>query len=139
MERTLSIVKPDGVKKQIIGRVISAFEEKGIKAVAIKMVNMTKEQANGFYSVHKDKPFFNSLTAFMSSGPAVVMVLEGENVINRVREIMGATDQKKAEKGTIRNAYAENIEHNIVHGSDSMENAKNEIHYFFSDIEINEY
>lgn len=139
MERTLSIVKPDGVNKRIIGKVISMFEEKGIKVIGIKMLSLTKEKAMGFYKVHKGKPFFDSLTTFMSSGPIVVMVLEGDNVINRVRDIMGATDPKKANKGTIRNMFASDIEKNIVHGSDSPESANIEIPYFFSEVELHTY
>ncbi len=137
MQRTLSIVKPDGVGKQIIGKVISMFEEKGIKVIGMRMLSLTREKAKGFYRVHKDRPFFYSLTDFMSSGPVVVMVLEGEDVINRVRGIMGATDPKKADKGTIRNMFASDIEKNIVHGSDSPENAATEISYFFSEMDIN--
>ncbi len=137
MQRTLSIVKPDGVGKQIIGKVISMFEEKGIKVIGMRMLSLTREKAKGFYRVHKDRPFFDSLTDFMSSGPVVVMVLEGEDVINRVRGIMGATDPKKADKGTIRNMFASDIEKNIVHGSDSPENAATEISYFFSEMDIN--
>jgi len=137
VERTLSIVKPDGVKKRITGKVISMFEEQGIKIIGMKMVSLTKQKAMGFYKVHKDKPFYSSLTTFMSSGPIVAMVLEGEDVINRVRRTMGATDPGKAEKGTIRNMYASDIEKNIVHGSDSPENAAVEISYFFSEMELN--
>ena len=137
VQRTLSIVKPDGVKKQVIGKVVSLFEEKGIKVVGIKMLSLTREKAMGFYRVHKDRPFFGSLTTFMSSGPVVVMVLEGEDAINKVRTIMGATDPKKADKGTIRNMFASDIEQNIVHGSDSPESAATEIPYFFSEMEIN--
>lgn len=139
MQRTLSIIKPDGVNKRIIGKVISMFEEKGIKVIGIKMLFLTKEKAMGFYRVHRDKPFFDSLTNFMSSGPIVVMVLEGDDVINRVRNIMGATDPKKAEKGTIRNMFASDIEKNIVHGSDSVESASIEIPYFFSEMELYAY
>lgn len=137
MQRTLSIVKPDGVRKQVIGKVVSLFEEKGIKVVGMKMLSLTREKAMGFYRVHKDRPFFGSLTTFMSSGPVVVMVLEGEDAINKVRTIMGATDPKKADKGTIRNMFASDIEQNIVHGSDSPESAATEIPYFFSEMEIN--
>ncbi|MCL4557618.1 MAG: nucleoside-diphosphate kinase [Deltaproteobacteria bacterium] len=136
MQRTLSIIKPDGVRKQVIGRVVSMFEEKGIRVVGIKMLCLTKEKAMGFYRVHKDRPFFDSLTTFMSSGPVVAMVLEGEDVIDRVRDIMGATDPKKAAGGTIRNMYASDIEKNIVHGSDSPESAAAEIPYFFSEMEM---
>ena len=137
VQRTLSIVKPDGVRKQVIGKVVSLFEEKGIKVVGMKMLSLTREKAMGFYRVHKDRPFFGSLTTFMSSGPVVVMVLEGEDAINKVRTIMGATDPKKADKGTIRNMFASDIEQNIVHGSDSPESAATEIPYFFSEMEIN--
>ncbi len=136
MERTLVIVKPDGVKKNLIGEVIKRFEQEGLRVIGLKMLKLSKEQAQGFYQVHKDKPFFDSLTDFMSSGPIVVMVLQGERVIERVREIMGATDPKKAAPGTIRAQYADNIQENIVHGSDSPESAAYEIPYFFSSIEL---
>lgn len=138
MERTLSIVKPDGVSKNLIGEVIKRFEQNGLRVVALKMVKLSKTQAEGFYAVHKDKPFFQSLTDFMSSGPCVVMVLEGKDAISKVREIMGATDPKKAETGTIRRDLAQNIERNIVHGSDSKESASFEISYFFNALEIHE-
>ncbi|GBD38610.1 Nucleoside diphosphate kinase [bacterium HR37] len=138
MERTLSIVKPDGVSKNLIGEVIKRFEQNGLRVVALKMVKLSKTQAEGFYAVHKDKPFFQSLTDFMSSGPCVVMVLEGKDAISKVREIMGATDPKKAETGTIRRDFAQNIERNIVHGSDSKESASFEISYFFNALEIHE-
>jgi nucleoside-diphosphate kinase len=134
-EQTLSIIKPDGVKKGVIGDVIKTFEENGLKVVAMKMIHMSKREAEGFYAVHKDKPFFHSLTDFMSSGPSVVQVLEGENAINKNREIMGATDPAKAEPGTIRDKYGSSIEVNTVHGSDAPETARTEIAYFFSDIE----
>ncbi len=136
VQRTLSIIKPDGVRKQVTGKVLAMFEEKGIRTVALKMLHLTKERAMGFYKVHKDRPFFDSLTTFMSSGPVVVMVLEGDDVINRVRTIMGATDPKKADRGTIRNTFASDIEKNIVHGSDGPESAATEIPYFFSEMEI---
>ena len=136
MERTLVIVKPDGVKKNLIGEVIKRFEQDGLRVIGLKMLKLSKEQAQGFYQVHKDKPFFDSLTDFMSSGPIVVMVLQGERAIERVREIMGATDPKKAAPGTIRAQYADNIQENIVHGSDSAESAAFEIPYFFSSIEL---
>jgi nucleoside-diphosphate kinase len=138
LERTLSIVKPDGVSKNLIGEVIKRFEQNGLRVVALKMVKLSKTQAEGFYAVHKDKPFFQSLTDFMSSGPCVVMVLEGKDAISKVREIMGATDPKKAETGTIRRDFAQNIERNIVHGSDSKESASFEISYFFNALEIHE-
>ncbi len=136
MERTLVIVKPDGVKKNLIGEVIRRFETEGLKVVGLKMIRLSKEAAQGFYHVHKDKPFFESLTDFMSEGPIVVMVLEGEGAIERVREIMGATDPKKAAPGTIRALYGDNIQENIVHGSDSPESASFEIPYFFNALEI---
>ena len=136
MERTLSIIKPDGVAKNIVGEVIKRFETAGIKIAAMKMLRLTKSQAQGFYAVHKERPFFNSLTDFMTSGPIVVMVLEGENVIARNRKIMGATNFKEAEEGTIRREYATDIEKNVVHGSDAPETAAFEISYFFNNLEI---
>ena len=137
MERTLSIVKPDGVKRAVIGEVIKRQEENQINIVAMKMIYMTKKQAEGFYTVHKERPFFGSLTDFMSSGPAVVMVLEGENAITRYRELMGATNYKDAAEGTIRRDFATDIEKNVVHGSDAPETAAFEIGYFFNAFEIN--
>ena len=136
MERTLSIIKPDGVASGVIGEVVRRFEQNEIKIVAMKLVHMTKVQAEGFYAVHRDKPFFDSLTEFMSSGPAVVMVLEGENVIARNRQLMGATNYKEADPGTIRADYATSIEQNIVHGSDAPETAAFEIGYFFNRFEF---
>ena len=136
MERTLSIIKPDGVSRGLIGEVIKRFEQHGIKMVAMKMVQMTKRQAEGFYAVHREKPFFESLTNFMSSGPAVVMVLEAEGVIQKNRDLMGATHYKEAAPGTIRADYATEIEKNIVHGSDAPETAAFEIAYFFNQFEI---
>ena len=136
MERTLSIVKPDGVTKGVIGEVIKRFESNGIKIVAMKMIRMTRKQSEGFSAVHREKPFFNSLTAFMTSAPVVVMVLEGENVIAHNRKLMGATNYKNAEKGTIRADFASSIEQNIVHGSDAPETAAFEIGYFFNRFEI---
>jgi nucleoside-diphosphate kinase len=136
VERTLSIIKPDGVAKNIVGEVIKRFEAAGIKIAAMKMLQLTKSQAQGFYAVHKERPFFNSLTDFMTSGPIVVMVLEGENVIARNRKIMGATNFKEAEEGTIRREYATDIEKNVVHGSDAPETAAFEISYFFNNLEI---
>jgi nucleoside-diphosphate kinase len=136
MERTLSIVKPDGVARGLIGEVVKRFEKAGIRIAAMKMIHMTKEQAEGFYAVHKARPFFGSLTEFMSSGPAVVMVLEGENVIAKNRELMGATNYKDAAEGTIRRDFASDIEKNIVHGSDAPETAAVEIGYFFNQLEI---
>jgi nucleoside-diphosphate kinase len=136
MERTLSIVKPDGVKKNIIGEVIQRFESAGLRIAALKMVKLSINEAKGFYIVHKDKPFYKSLTEFMCSGPVVVMVVEGEKAISRVREIMGATNPKDAAPGTIRADFASDVEHNIIHGSDSPESASFEIPYFFSAAEI---
>lgn len=136
MERTLSIVKPDGVNKKLIGEVIKRFESNGLRVIGLKMIWMNKKEAEGFYAVHRGKPFFESLTDFMSSGPCVVMVLEGESAISKTRELMGATDPKKAEEGTLRRQYASNIEQNIVHGSDAPETAAFEIGYFFNALEI---
>lgn len=136
MERTLSIVKPDGVKKNLIGEVIKKFEQKDLRIAALKMIKMSKDEAKGFYIVHKERPFYDSLTSFMSKGPIVVMVVEGDSAISKVREIMGATNPKDAAPGTIRADYASDIEHNIVHGSDSKESAAYEIPYFFSALEI---
>ncbi len=136
MERTLSIIKPDGVKKNVIGEVIRRFEADGIKVAAMKMIQLTKTQAQGFYAVHKERPFFDSLTDFMTSGPIVVIALEGEDVIARNRKLMGATNFEEAEEGTIRKDYATNIEQNVVHGSDAPETAAYEIGYFFNDLEI---
>ena len=136
MERTLSIVKPDGVKKNLIGEVIKRFEQKGLRIAAMRMLRMSIDDAKGFYIVHKERPFYDSLTSFMSEGPVVVVVVEGENAINKVRQIMGATNPKDAAPGTIRADFASNIEHNIVHGSDSRESAAYEIPYFFPALEI---
>jgi nucleoside-diphosphate kinase len=135
MQRTLSIVKPDGVKKGLIGEVVRRFEKEGIRIVAMRMRRLSRLEAEGFYAVHRERPFFNSLTEFMSSGPIVVLVLEGDDVIARNRALMGATDPKKAEKGTIRADFAANVEQNIVHGSDAPETAETEIRYFFSDLD----
>jgi len=136
MERTLSIIKPDGVSRNLIGTVIKRLEKEGLNILAMKMVHMNKTQAKGFYKVHEGKPFFESVTDFMSSGPCVVLVLGGDNVIMRYRTIMGATNYKEAEEGTIRRDFATDIEKNVVHGSDSDENAKLEISYFFNALEI---
>ncbi len=136
MERTLSIIKPDGVVKNVIGEVIRRFEANGIRIAAMKMIHLSKVQAQGFYAVHKERPFFDSLTDFMSSGPIVVMVLEGDDVIAKNRELMGATNFKDAKEGTIRRDYATDIEKNVVHGSDAPETAAFEIKYFFNDLEI---
>ena len=136
MERTLSIIKPDGVKRGLIGEVIKQLEENDLNIVAMKMVHMTKTQAEGFYAVHRERPFLESLTNFMSSGPAVVMVLEGDNIIARYRDLMGATNYKEAAEGTIRRRFATDIEKNVVHGSDAPETASFEISYFFNRFEI---
>jgi len=136
LERTFSIVKPDGVARNLIGEVYRRFEAAGLKIVASKLVHLSKAEAEGFYAVHKARPFFNDLVAYMISGPVVLQVLEGENAVLKNREIMGATDPKKADKGTIRADLAESIEANTVHGSDSVENAAIEIAYFFAQTEI---
>ena len=131
-QRTLSIIKPDGVSRHLIGEIIQRLEKADLKILAIKMVKMTKAEAKGFYRVHEGRPFYESLTDFMSSGPCVVMVLEGADAIARYRELMGATNYKEAEEGTIRREFATDIEKNVVHGSDSEETANFEIKYFFS-------
>lgn len=136
MERTLSLIKPDGVAKNIIGEVIKRFETAGIKIVAMKKMQLTKSQAEGFYAVHKERPFFGSLIDFMTSGPIVAMVLEGEDVIAKNRKLMGATNFKDADEGTIRKDFATDIEKNVVHGSDAPETAAFEIGHFFNDMEI---
>ena len=134
-ERTLVIVKPDAVAKGVAGKIIHRFEEAGLKILAAKMVHLTKEQAAGFYIVHKDRPFYQSLCAFMTQGPCIPMVFEGDNAISRVRELMGATDPSKAAPGTIRREFASSVESNAVHGSDSPETAAFEIPYFFDPLE----
>ncbi len=136
MERTLSLIKPDGVKKKLTGEIIKRFENEGITIVAMKKVHLTQKQAEGFYAVHRERPFFNSLTEFMTSGPIIAMVLEGENVIAKNRKLMGATNYKEAEEGTIRREFATDIEKNVVHGSDAPETAAFEIAYFFNNLEI---
>ncbi|MGA6926377.1 MAG: nucleoside-diphosphate kinase [Desulfosarcina sp.] len=136
MQHTLSIVKPDGVTRGIIGDVIKRIESNDLTIIAMKMIHMTRSQAEGFYAVHRRRPFFGSLTEFMSSGPAVVMVLEGENAIARYRTLMGATNYKEASEGTIRRDFATDIEKNVVHGSDAPETASIEINYFFNALEI---
>ena len=136
MERTLSIIKPDAVKRGLIGEVVKRLEQNQLNIVAMKMIHMTKDQAKGFYAVHRQRPFFENLTDFMCSGPAVVMVLEGDNVIARYRELMGATNYKEAAEGTIRREFATDIEKNVVHGSDAPETAAFEIGYFFNSFEI---
>ncbi len=136
VERTLSIIKPDATRRNLTGQINARFEGKGLKIVAQKRVQLTRAQAEGFYAVHKARPFFGDLVAFMISGPVVIQVLEGENAVLANREIMGATDPKKADAGTIRKDFAESIEANSVHGSDSAENAATEIAFFFAGIEI---
>ena len=135
-ERTLSIIKPDATKRNITGKIISCFEESGLNIIAQKKILLTKERAEGFYSVHSDKPFFADLVSFMTSAPIIVQVLEGENAIFKNREIMGATNPEEAEEGTIRKQFALSIEANSVHGSDSAETAIEEINYFFDESEI---
>ena len=136
IERTFSIVKPDGVEKNLIGEVYRRFEAAGLRIVAAKMLHLSREQAEGFYAVHRERPFFKDLVSYMISGPVMVQVLEGENAIARNREIMGATNPEEADPGTIRKDFATNIEANVVHGSDGPETARQEIAYFFSEIEI---
>ena len=135
-ERTLSIVKPDAVKKNVIGEILRRFEAAGLKIVTTKMVSLSKAEAEGFYAVHKERPFFGSLTDFISSGPVLVSVLEGEGAIQAHRKIMGATNPDEADEGTIRKDFATNIERNAVHGSDAPETARWEISYFFSGLEL---
>lgn len=136
LERTFSIIKPDATRRNITGQVAARLEDGGLRIVAQKRINMTREQAEGFYAVHKERPFYGDLVAFMTSGPVVVQVLEGKNAVARNREIMGATNPADADEGTIRKDFAESIEANSVHGSDSQENAAIEIAFFFSDDEI---
>ncbi|HCP00316.1 MAG: nucleoside-diphosphate kinase [Alphaproteobacteria bacterium] len=136
IERTFSIIKPDATKRNITGRIIAKFEESGLRVVAQRRIQLSREQAESFYGVHRERPFFNDLVAFMTSGPVVVQVLEGENAIARNREIMGATNPAEAEDGTIRKEFAESIEANSVHGSDALETAAEEIAFFFDENEI---
>jgi len=136
VERTISIIKPDAVAKNVIGKIYSRFETNGLKIIAAKMKHLSKADAEGFYAVHKERPFFNDLVAFMTSGPVMIQVLEGEDAVNKNRELMGATNPKEAAEGTIRADFAESIDENAVHGSDSLENAKIEIDYFFSADEV---
>lgn len=136
LERTLSIIKPDAVGRNHIGDIIGRFEKAGLKVIAVKMKQLTKQDAEGFYAVHKERPFFKDLVSFMVTGPVLIMVLEGENAIMKNRDIMGATDPKKAAPGTIRADFAKTIDENAVHGSDSQENARVEIDYFFKPEEV---
>ncbi|GAA3959711.1 nucleoside-diphosphate kinase [Allohahella marinimesophila] len=136
VERTLSIIKPDAVAKNVIGDIYSRFEKNGLRIVAAKMQHLSQEQAEGFYAEHKERGFFPDLVAFMTSGPVIVQVLEGENAVKKHRDLMGATNPKEADKGTIRADFAESIDANAVHGSDSAQSAEREIAYFFNDSEI---
>ncbi|EAH7953057.1 nucleoside-diphosphate kinase [Campylobacter coli] len=136
MEKTLSIIKPDAVKKGVIGKILDRFESNGLRIAAMKKVQLSKEQAEAFYAVHKERPFFKDLVEFMISGPVVVSVLEGEGAVLKNRDLMGATNPKEAQPGTIRAGFAESIDANAVHGSDSLENAKIEIEFFFKSNEI---
>ena len=136
IERTLSIIKPDAVAKNVIGKILTRFEDAGLKVIAARMMHLSKAEAEAFYAVHKARPFFNDLVTFMISGPVMVQVLEGEGAILKNRDLMGATDPKKADKGTIRADFADSIDENAVHGSDSAENAAKEISYFFRATEL---
>ncbi|GMT99512.1 nucleoside-diphosphate kinase [Corallococcus caeni] len=139
IERTLSIIKPDGLKNHHIGEIIARFEKAGLTPVGIRLQQLSQKEAEGFYAVHSARGFFKDLVSFMTSGPVVVMALEGENAVQKNRDLMGATDPKKADKGTIRADFAQSIDANTVHGSDSLENAKNEIAYFFRETELQKY
>ena len=136
MNRTLSIIKPDATKRNITGSINKIIEDNNLVIIAQKRIKLSKEKAEGFYAIHKEKPFFNDLIEYMTSGPVIVQVLEGDNAVENYRKIMGATNPENAESGTIRKAYALNIQENSVHGSDSIDNAKIEINYFFKDEEI---
>ena len=136
VERTLSIIKPDATKRNLTGLINAKFENAGLKIIAQKRLQLTRSMAEKFYEIHKDRPFFNDLVDFMISGPVVVQVLEGDNAVKLNRDVMGATNPKEAEEGTIRKEFAESIEANSVHGSDSLENAQNEISFFFANIEL---
>jgi len=136
IERTFSIIKPDAVGKNVAGEIVSRFEKNGLQVIASKMLHLSKEQAQGFYAVHKERPFYNDLVEFMISGPVVVQVLEGENAISKNRELMGATNPAEADPGTIRADFASTVDENAVHGSDAPETAAEEISYFFSDDEL---
>lgn len=136
VERTLSIIKPDAVAKNVIGQIYARFEQAGLKIVAARMTHLSRRQAEGFYAVHKDRPFFGDLVTFMISGPVMIQALEGDNAILKNRDLMGATDPKKADKGTIRADFADSIDANAVHGSDSQQNATVEIAYFFPTLDV---
>ena len=133
IERTFSIIKPDAVAKNVIGEIVSRFEQNGLRIIAMRMVHLSREQAEGFYAVHRERPFFNDLVAFMTSGPVVVQVLEGENAISKNRELMGATNPQDAAPGTIRADFAKTVDENAVHGSDAPETAAQEIEFFFGE------
>ena len=135
-ERTLSIIKPDGVGRNLIGEVLNRFEKAGLKVIAARMMHLSQKEAEGFYAVHRERPFFKDLVKFMTSGPVLVQVLEGDRAIAKNREVMGATDPKKADKGTIRADLASSIDENVVHGSDAADTAAREIAYFFREIEV---
>ena len=139
VERTLSILKPDALQQGVIGKILTKLEEAGLKPVAMKMMHLTRPEAEGFYAVHKERPFFKSLVEYMTSGPVIVQVLEGENAVAKNREVMGATDPAKAAEGTIRKLFAKSIEANSAHGSDSAENARNEIAWFFAQTDLVRY
>ncbi len=139
IERTLSIIKPDAIAKNVIGDIIRRFEENGLSVIGTRMTHLTAEQAGRFYAVHKDRPFFGPLCAFMSSGPILAMVLEGKNAVLLNRQLMGATNPKDADQGTIRADHADSIDANAVHGSDSVDNAATEIAFFFSDLDLNSH
>ena len=136
LERTLSIIKPDAVKKNVIGEILARFEKAGLRIIAARMRHLSRAEAEGFYAVHRERPFFRDLVDFMISGPVLIQVLEGEDAVARNRELMGATDPKKAAKGTIRADFAQSIDANAVHGSDSAENARTEVGYFFPAAEV---
>ena len=136
LERTLSIIKPDAVKKNVIGQILARFEKAGLRIVAARMTHLSRDEAEGFYAVHRERPFFRDLVEFMISGPVLIQVLEGENAIAKNRELMGATDPRKADKGTIRADFAQSIDANAVHGSDSLDNARMEVAYFFPACEV---
>ena len=136
IERTLSIIKPDGVQKNLIGEVYRRFEQAGLKIVAARMLHLTKAQAEAFYAVHRERPFYKDLVSYMTTGPVIAQVLEGENAVEAHRRIMGATDPKKADPGTIRRDFAASIEENVVHGSDAVETARQEISFFFAHADI---
>src|SRR6476646_4529400 len=136
LERTLSLIKPDAVKKNVIGEILARFEKAGLRIIAARMRHLSRAEAEGFYAVHRERPFFRDLVDFMISGPVLIQVLEGENAVARNRELIGATDPKKADKGTIRADFAQSIDANAVHGSDSAENARTEVAYFFPAAEV---